>query len=135
MNLLGIGSLVQSIGSVADELFTSDEERLKAELAEKRLNLEAARIAQAGDLAQIKVNEAEAKHRSLFVAGWRPAIGWIGAFGLGFRFIIYPICVMFGLDYATIPNQYFEAMDFIILGMLGLNGSMRTFEKVKGVTK
>lgn len=73
MNLaaLGIGSIIDGVGKVADVLFTSDEERLKVAIQEKEI--------EAGVMkAQMAVNQEESKHSSLFVAGWRPFIGWVG---------------------------------------------------------
>jgi hypothetical protein len=36
-NILGIGSLIEGVGKVADDLITSDEERLKIALQEKEI--------------------------------------------------------------------------------------------------
>lgn len=60
------------VETIADDLFTSDEERLKVALQEKGIEAELIK-------GQLEVNKAEAQHKSFFVAGWRPAIGWVGA--------------------------------------------------------
>jgi hypothetical protein len=86
---------------------------------------------------QTKINEVEAGHRTLFVAGWRPFIGWICGFGLFYAVFLEPVmrfwCTMKGWEDpfpvidTTITMQ-------VLLGMLGLGG-MRTYEKFKKVSK
>ena len=80
-------------------------------------------------LAQIKLNTNEAQHPSIFVAGWRPAVGWICAVILLFNFIIGPILGAFG---SIVPLLDASTMMPVLLGMLGIGG-MRSFEKMKGV--
>lgn len=68
MNIFGIGEIVKTIGNITDDLITTDKERLELEL--KRYEIEA------GLLQKVhETNIEEAKHSSMFVAGWRPAIG------------------------------------------------------------
>ena len=71
---------IEAVGRVIDDLFTSDEERLGKEALLTRL-------AQRPALAQIEVNRIEAQHRSVFVAGWRPFIGWICGAALAWNFV------------------------------------------------
>ncbi len=87
--------------------------------------------------AQATVNAHEARHASLFVAGWRPAIGWVCATAIAFSFIIKPYFFPFLYGYypslAALPEvneQLFE----LVLGMLGLAG-LRSFEKRTGVAR
>jgi len=88
-------------------------------------------------LAQIKVNEEEAKSENLFKSGWRPAIGWICVFGLFYNFVLYNILLWavatFGIN-ITPPALMSDILMELVFAMLGL-GSLRTFEKVKGLTK
>lgn len=86
MNIFGIGKVVDSVGKIADDLITTDEERLKLALRETELDVEQ-------NLAQVKVNTVEAAHKSVFVAGWRPFIGWVGGIALAYQFILYPLLV------------------------------------------
>ena len=90
-----------------------------------------------GMLGQLEINKVEAGHRSIWVSGWRPCCGWVAAFALGFHFIITP-CVQWGglLFGFHLPMPEFDmgSLMTILLGMLGL-GSMRSFEKFKGITK
>jgi len=76
--------LVSSAARLVDELYTTDDERL-----DKKAIL--ARITQEADRLQTNVNLAEAKHRSLFIAGWRPFIGWICGMALAWHFLFSPI--------------------------------------------
>ena len=80
--------------------------------------------------AQIEVNKAEAAHKSLFVAGWRPAIGWICGFALLYSTIISPVIGI----WVEVPEIDTSLLTSTMLGMLGL-GAMRTFEKTKGVSR
>lgn len=135
MNFLGIGAVIESVGKVADDLITSDKERME-------LELEGRRIDQAADLAQIETNRVEAQHNSVFVSGWRPAIGWIGAAALAYQFLLYPLLIwIWSLAQAKgwIPAELkappildSDALWVILSGILGIAG-MRTAEKIKQV--
>lgn len=137
MNLLGIGTVIESVGKVASDLITTDKERIQ-------LELEGRRIDQATDLAQMEVNKVEAASSSVFVAGWRPAIGWIGAAAMAYQFVLYPLMV-WAWTWAQAeghvpagvkppPMLDTEALWVILSGMLGIAG-MRTWEKGKGVAR
>lgn len=87
-------------------------------------------------LAQLKVNEEEAKSEKLFVSGWRPAVGWTCVGALSWTFVVAPFTV-FWLGVLKIQTPPLPVLDYatlspILLGLLGLGG-MRTYEKVKGV--
>ena len=87
------------------------------------------------DLAQMDVNKIEAQHQSLFVAGWRPFIGWICGAAFGYHFILQPLFAfaMASLGHIIIlPVFDMDALYAVLGGMLGL-GSLRTIEKVRGV--
>lgn len=79
---------------------------------------------------QLEVNKVEAAHKSLFVAGWRPAIGWICGIALLYSTILSPI-----LDiWFTVPPVETSLLQTVLMGMLGL-GAMRSYEKTKGVQR
>ena len=78
MSLLAVGSIIEAVGKVAGDLITTDKVKMEMEIEQRKLDLEEKRIDQATDLAQIEVNKIEAASSSVFVSGWRPAIGWIG---------------------------------------------------------
>ncbi|RMB11949.1 3TM-type holin [Eilatimonas milleporae] len=98
------------------------------------------KLVMSSHLAQIAVNRQEAAHASLLVAGWRPFIGWVCGFSLLYKFILYPFLqfalVVFTPDFPVDQLPRIEAgeMTAILMGMLGLGG-MRTYEKLKGVSR
>ena len=89
-------------------------------------------------LAQIEVNKTEAASQSIFVAGWRPFVGWACGGAFVYAFIIQPfaqfLLVAFhaNFDPSKLPNLNLAEMMPVLLGMLGLAG-MRTAEKIQGV--
>jgi hypothetical protein len=83
------------------------------------------------DDAQSQTNTAEAANPNLFVSGWRPAIGWIGAAGLAYQYVIRPLATATG--YGTYPALDGSLME-LVMAMLGLAG-LRTYEKKIGVAR
>jgi len=85
--------------------------------------------------AQDAINQAEAGNNSIFVAGWRPFIGWCCGVVLGFNYIAAPLAswaaMLLGAK-VQIPTLGFDQIQPILYGMLGL-GAMRTVEKVNGI--
>ncbi len=79
----------------------------------------------------------ETKHASLFVAGWRPFIGWVCGLAFAWTFLLYPlvrfILVAAGVpvDFEKIPATDLSSMMPALLGMLGL-GAMRSYERTSG---
>lgn len=137
MNFLGIGTVIESVGKVASDLITTDKERMELELRGREID-------QRTDLAQIDVNKQEAAHASVFVSGWRPAIGWIGAAALAYQFLLYPLMLWIwtlaqGAGHIPTnlqPPPVLKADELwvILSGILGIAG-MRTYEKQKGVAR
>jgi hypothetical protein len=128
MNLLGIGEIIGGVGKIADDLITTDKERLTLALEEKKI--EAGLIQ-----SQMEIDKVEAQHSSVFVAGWRPFIGWVGGFGMAYQFLLYPLLTWVWpivLPSAPIPPVLDGDVLFaMVSGMLGLAG-MRSFDKMKG---
>jgi len=83
---------------------------------------------------QTKINEIEAGHRSIFVAGWRPFIGWICGFALAYNFVIHDLFIWVLQPEEIPPALQMEHLMTVLLGMLGLGG-LRTYEKLKDKTK
>lgn len=97
------------------------------------------------DLAQIAVNQEEAKSDSLLKSGWRPMVGWTCVAGLAYEFLFRTIfgwalkLIAFfdgysAVELATFPMPPSLDMGTLITllgGLLGI-GTLRTFEKVKG---
>jgi hypothetical protein len=122
---------IVAIGNVLDSLFTSDEERLSKKEALLRLQSQS-------QLAQTEINKIEAQHRSVFVAGWRPFIGWVCGFNLIYlvclRDLLTWIIAIFNLDIPTPPALGMAMTSELIVALLGL-GSLRTVEKLTGRSK
>ncbi len=89
-------------------------------------------------LAQLEVNKVEAGHRSIFVAGWRPFIGWVCGVALLYHYIVRDWLVwgfsIWASNVPLPPEMDMGSLDTILLGMLGLGG-LRTYEKFKGISK
>tara|TARA_E500000331_G_scaffold330625_1_gene352334 strand:- start:80 stop:460 length:381 start_codon:yes stop_codon:yes gene_type:complete len=83
---------------------------------------------------QTKINEIEAGHRTVFVAGWRPFIGWVCGIALAYNFVIRDLFIWITKTADAPPALQMEHLMTVLLGMLGLGG-LRTFEKVKDKTK
>ena len=132
--LVGGSDVVKSVGESVDKIFTSDEERLEKrnELLKAELEFDSLQSKLLADqnIAQTEVNKTEASNPSIFVAGWRPAIGWIGALALGYQFIIYPLLLWLPIDKVpSLPDD--NTLLTLITGMLGIAG-LRSFDKLKG---
>ena len=125
----GQGGALKTISKVVDDLHTSDEERLDKKILMQRIKQKLAE-------KQINVNAKEAGHRSIFVSGWRPFIGWCGGFALAFEFILSPAIEWYskfaGLN-LTAPEIQTGPLLAIVTSMLGV-ASLRSFEKAKGLT-
>ena len=126
----GKGGALATISKVVDELHTSEEEKLDKKILMQRLQQKLAE-------KQLDVNAKEASHRSVFVAGWRPAIGWCGALALFFAFILSP-CIEWYAKFSGMnivpPAIETGPLLAIVTSMLGVAG-MRSFEKAKGIAK
>ena len=121
----GIAEPIKAIGNIIDDVYTSDEEKLDKKEAMARLALKP-------HMVQTEINKIEAQHRSVFVAGWRPFIGWVCGVGLCMSFIINPLIQWYtGQKGAEMP---LDAMLTLVTSLLGL-GAMRTFEKMHGRAK
>ena len=128
----GFAPLASGLFSLIDELFTTQEEKDNAKL--RLIELE-----QKGQLAQLAVNTQEAQHASLFVAGWRPFIGWVCGIAFTWAFLVYPILellisVGWNIPHYMLPELDTSDMLTVLMGMLGIGG-LRTFEKLKGVER
>jgi len=124
------GSGTKGIGELAKDL----REAIKGKELDPNKQIETAtKLAE----LQAKINEVEASHRSIFVAGWRPFTGWLAAIGLGYAVFLEPL-----LRFIAKLNGYegeFPVINTtitmqVLLGMLGLGG-LRSWEKSKGVSK
>lgn len=132
MSLDPITAALDIGGKIIDRLWPDPE---KADQAK----LELFKMQQAGELAgitgQLAVNQAEAASASPWVAGWRPAVGWVCALALLYQFVLRPL-IEFGFLAAGHPLPKLPGIDDnlwqLLAGMLGIGG-FRTFEKVRKV--
>lgn len=126
----GIGKTVVDIAKGVKTLITGKlDPQLEAEIEQKWLELENAAMSQ-----QTKINEIEAQSASMFVAGWRPAAGWICMGGLGFEYLLRPLaqwCLSIAKVAVTLPGLDMNLMFPLLGALLGL-GTLRGIEKIKG---
>lgn len=90
-------------------------------------------------MSQMEVNKVEAAHRSIFVAGWRPAVGWVCAGALAWHFVLYDITAWAQLAFfpytpALPALSGTGELVTVLFSMLGLGG-LRSFEKLKGLSR
>ena len=135
MNILGIGSIIESVGKVAGDLITTDKERRELDLREREIN-------QKVDLSQIEVNKTEAATGSLFIGGWRPAIGWTCAISLFCYYVPYVLAATILWVWQVIqtgqlvvrPDLGIADLMGLVMAMLGMS-TLRTVEKFKKVAR
>ena len=129
-----INAIIPLVSTVLDRLIPDNnaKEKVKQEI-EKTLIANATQI----NLAQAETNKIEAAHRSVWVAGWRPCLGWISALSFLFMFILQPLAqwvsALLGLV-VVLPEFQTDVLMELTFAMLGLAG-LRTYEKQKGLTK
>ena len=130
-----IQALIGPITGLLDK-FVEDKDQ-KAKLAHDLATM-AERHAQELAKGQIDINKEEAKSRNIFIAGWRPFVGWTCGLALFWHFLGLPVTLFitgwFNLQHPPLPEFDMNSLMTVLLGMLGLGG-MRSFEKFKGLTK
>ena len=126
--MLGIAdSIIGVAGKVLDKFIEDKDLKTK-------LDFELRKAYNDANLGQIEINKESAKHPSLFVAGARPSIMWICAFGLGWQFVFLPCAIWYMTitgQPIVLPDIETEGLMSLTLALLGLGG-MRTFEKKNG---
>ena len=129
-----INAILPLIGTVLDKVIPDNNAKQKAKQEiEKVLIDNAAKI----NLTQAETNKIEASHRSVFVSGWRPFLGWCSGFGFAWVFVVSPVAqwvlALQGIN-LVLPQLQTDVLMELTLAMLGLAG-LRTWEKSKGLTK
>ena len=122
-----IESLIGPVAGLLDK-FIEDKDQKNA-LAHQIATM-SERHAQELAKGQLEVNKIEAASKSLFVAGWRPAVGWSCCFALVYSTILSPILSI----WFTVPPVDSSLLTTVLMGMLGL-GVMRSAEKIKKVSR
>jgi Holin of 3TMs, for gene-transfer release len=132
-----MGLTINPFSIVTDTIGKLIDRLVPDKAAAERMKLEAAALASQQEfqmlLAQLEVNKVEAG-TDKFRGGWRPCIGWVGAIGLAYEYIIRPILTWASLnfDWAVPPVLNIEQLLALITAMLGIGG-YRTIEKLKGM--
>jgi len=125
-----LDKLIQPVASILDKFIVDKDLKVK-------LQHELETAIHSANLAQLEVNKSEAAHKSIFVAGWRPFVGWVCGVSLAYHFIVAPL-LQFGFALSgmeqELPEFDFSQLSTVLMGMLGLGG-LRTFEKMKGVSR
>ena len=130
-----VNTLVGPVSNILDK-FVEDKDQ-KAKLAHEIATM-SDKHAQEIALAQISVNAAEAASGSLFKGGWRPCVGWVCAIAFFYHFVGQPLIIFIvaltGTELPELPSFEMGTLLTVLGGMLGI-GSLRTYEKQKGITK
>lgn len=127
MSISGLGEAAELVNTVIGKIWPDKTEQEKAELA----------AAVAVVQGQLDINKVEAASSSVFVAGWRPGLGWVCVAACSWNWVGLPITkaalLILGYKLDVSPADLTEMLP-ILIGMLGLGG-LRTAEKFKGVAR
>jgi len=130
-----LSALIEPVTGLLDKVIEDKDQ--KAKLAHEIATM-ADNHAHQLALAQIEVNKAEAASNSTFKGGWRPFVGWVCGTAFAYHFVIQPLAIFvlayYGLEVPDLPEFDMGQLMTVLMGMLGL-GSLRSFEKYKGVSK
>ena len=130
-----LSALIGPVTGLLDK-FIEDKDQ-KAKLAHEIATM-SEKHAQELAMGQLEVNKAEAAHRSVFVSGWRPFVGWTCGVALAWHFVLQPLVIFttayFGVTLPVLPEFDMNSLMTVLVGMLGLGG-LRTYEKKQGLTK
>ena len=130
-----VSSLIGPVTGILDKVIEDKDQ--KAKLAHELATM-ADKLSHEQQLAQIEVNKAEAASGSLFKGGWRPCIGWVCGIAFGYHFVVQPVIIfivaLIGVEIPDLPEFDMSTLLTVLGGMLGI-GSLRTYEKQKGLTK
>lgn len=139
-----IGTVFSGLGQLAKDIRTAitGKEPINAEkaaelaLQAQALEVKVLEIQNGLYQAQTAINLKEAEHKSVFVSGWRPFVGWVCGFGYAWNFLLSPLIYYIGKmvtpDFPVPIAMDLTELSVLLLGMLGIGG-FRTFEKVRGV--
>ena len=130
-----VTAVLPAVTDIVGRFLPEDKEKKAA--AEREIKAKLTDSLAQIDLAQLGINKIEAGHRSVFVSGWRPFIGWTCGVALAYTYVLQPILVFILAQsgyLVQLPQMDLSVMMPVLLGMLGLGG-LRSFEKFKGVSK
>ena len=130
-----LSSLIGPATEILDKVIVDKDQ--KAKMAHELATM-ADKHAQQALLAQLEINKAEAQSGSFFKSSWRPAIGWTCALAFFYHYILEPlitfIAAISGAEIPQLPEFDMSTLLPVLGGMLGI-GTLRTYEKQKGLTK
>jgi hypothetical protein len=132
--VLGISGALQGAAKIIS-LFKADP-TVKTQI-QGELDLTALQGQIQDQLQQIAVDAAEASSKSVFVAGWRPFVGWVCGAALGYTYILQPFlqfvlaALHWQLNSAALPVLSTGELIPLLLSLLGL-GAMRSYDKAQG---
>jgi hypothetical protein len=141
-DITGLGAVFDFGSKIIDKIFPDKDAADRAKVEMLKLQQEGAfKELEANlqlSLAQTKINEKEAENPNVFVSGWRPAVGWVCVSAYAFNYLLMPI-INWGAKWLDANAPLIMALDTgelttLLFGMLGIGG-LRTFEKVKGVSR
>lgn len=137
MGILGkiLGELASPITDLISEVVVDKDKKRELDFKLKEIIAKADERYHEELMGQIEVNKIEAAHSSIFVAGWRPFIGWTGGVGLAYTFVIAPFANQIA-KYAGYAGEMVVldsgTLMTLVLAMLGVGG-MRSFDKFQGI--
>jgi len=128
-----IAAILSVLPNILDRVLPNQSERQRAqeELAKIAVNGEIQQM-----VSQMEVNKVEAASESMFVAGWRPFVGWMCGIGFAYATIGHVMLSWLSgaMGWGMPPSIDADVLTTTLWGMLGL-GSLRTVEKIKGATQ
>jgi hypothetical protein len=130
-----IGDVISAVKDLVGEVIVDKDKRIEINYKLQELEDKASERLHQELLAQAEINKTEAQHESMFVAGWRPFIGWVSGVGVAWTFVFSPVVEWVSrLNGFTgkMPELETGQLMALVTAMLGVAG-YRTFEKVKGV--
>ncbi len=131
---MALPAIVAAFAPFIDRIFDMIPNPQEREKAKQELTLELVRIEAQERNSQVELNKQEAQHPSVFVAGWRPFIGWVGGVALAWQFLVLPMITwsvtVYGYE-GDFPIVDADPLLTLVMAMLGV-GAMRSFDKYQG---
>jgi hypothetical protein len=129
LDLGGVSQAVDSVGGLVQKISTAITGKIppeqQAQIIQHLNDLDAA-----AQTAQTEIDKAEANSSNMFVAGWRPFIGWVCGAIFAFNYVVRPLLGLIP-GMSQLPSLNYAEISPVLLGLLGL-GTMRTVEKIQG---
>ena len=134
-------SLIPAVTQLLDKIIPDPQARENAKLAltqaENSAALQQLQATLQADQSQTQIDQSEAQNKNLFVAGWRPFIGWVCGVAFAYHFIAQPLLAFVIANSGgnvKLPDFDMQELTTVLMGMLGLGG-LRTIEKIKNVAQ